>query len=32
MKLPDEARMIINSKAEVVNKLGLNAMSNFLYV
>lgn len=31
-KLPDEARMIINSKAEVVNKLGSNAMSNFLYV
>ena len=31
-KLPDEARMIINSNAEVVNKLGSNAMSNFLYV
>ena len=30
-KLPDEARQINNSKAQVVNKLGNNTMSNYLY-
>ena len=31
-KLPDEARQIINSNAQVVNKLGINTMSNYLYI
>ena len=31
-KLPNEVRQIINSDAEVVNKLGSNAMGNYLYV
>lgn len=31
-KLPNEARQIINSAATVVNKLGTNALSNYLYV
>ncbi len=31
-KLPNEARQIINDKATVVNKLGSNALSNYLYV
>jgi hypothetical protein len=31
-KLPNEARQIINSNAKVVNKLGSNAMGNYLYV
>lgn len=31
-KLPDEARQIINSDAQVVNKLGINTMSNYLYI
>lgn len=31
-KLPNEARQIINKEATVVNKLGSNALSNFLYI
>ncbi len=31
-KLPNEARQIINSNAQVVNKLGSNTMSNYLYI
>ena len=31
-KLPNEVRQIINSDAEVVNKLGSNARGNYLYV
>lgn len=31
-KLPNEARQIINDKATIVNKLGSNALSNYLYV
>lgn len=31
-KLPKEARQIINSKAMVVNKLGTNTMSNYLFI
>lgn len=31
-KLPNDARQIINDKATVVNKLGSNALSNYLYV
>ncbi len=31
-KLPNEARQIINSGASVVNRLGGNALGNFLYV
>jgi TonB-linked SusC/RagA family outer membrane protein len=31
-KLPNEMRQIINSDAKVVNKLGSNALGNYLYV
>ena len=31
-KLPDEARQIINSNAQVVNKLGINSMSIYLNI
>ncbi|MDR3220174.1 MAG: SusC/RagA family TonB-linked outer membrane protein [Dysgonamonadaceae bacterium] len=31
-KLPNDVRQIINSNAEVVNRLGSNAMGNYLYV
>lgn len=31
-KLPNEARQIINSGAKVVNRLGTNTMSNYLFV
>lgn len=31
-KLPDEARQILNAGSTIVNKLGSNALSNYLYV
>ena len=31
-KLPNEARMMLNSSSTIVNKLGINALSNYLYV
>lgn len=31
-KLPNDARMMLNSASTVVNKLGINALSNYLYV
>lgn len=31
-KLPNEARQIINSSSPVVNRLGANSLSNYLYV
>ena len=31
-KLPNEARMMLNDEKTIVNKLGINALSNYLYV
>ena len=31
-KLPNDARMMLNSESTIVNKLGINALSNYLYV
>ena len=31
-KLPNEARQIINNDAMIVNRLGSNALSNYLFV